>query len=138
MIRRSPKDKKPKEPFWQRITLRSFGKVAVGAVGLEVGLLCAAYIGWRLVHDFMKSLCPEIPKTMDTYLIWSTRAETLYYVSRRTNVDPQFRYDLYTGKYRGAGTYWLSAYYKMGELMDSSLEQREHDLAYWRAVGKDV
>ena len=75
---------------------------------------------------------------MDTYLIWSTRAETLYYVSRRTNVDPQFRYDLYTGKYRGAGTYWLSAYYKMGELMDSSLEQREHDLAYWRAVGKDV
>ena len=57
---------------------------------------------------------------------------------RRTNRDPQFRYDLHTGKYWGAGTYWLSGYYKMGELMDSSLEQRKHDLAYWRSQGKDV
>ena len=34
---------------------------------------------------------------------------------------------------RGAGRLWLSGYYKMGELMDSSLEQRKHDLAYWRS-----
>ena len=57
---------------------------------------------------------------------------------RRTNVDPQFRYDLYTRRYWGAGRLWLSGYYKMGELMDSSLEQRKHDLAYWRSQGKDV
>ena len=59
-------------------------------------------------------------------------------VCRRTNVDPQFRYDLYTRRYWGAGRLWLSGYYKMGELMDSSLEQRKHDLAYWRSQGKDV
>ena len=51
MIRRLPKDQKPKEPFWQRITLRSVGKVAVG---IEVGLLLATYISWRFVHGFTR------------------------------------------------------------------------------------
>ena len=58
--------------------------------------------------------------------------------SRRTNLDPQFRYDLLTGKYWGVGSFWLSTYYKFGEMMDSSLEQRKHDLANWRSQGKDV
>lgn len=65
-------------------------------------------------------------------------AETFSVVSRRINVDPQFRYDLHTGKYWSAGSYMLSGYYKMGETMDSSLDQRKLDLAYWRSLGKDV
>ena len=54
MIRRVPKEEKPKEPFWQRITLRSVGKFAAGAVAIEVGLLLAAYISWRFVHGFTR------------------------------------------------------------------------------------
>lgn len=53
MIRRLPKDKKPKEPFWQRITLRSVGKVAAGAIALEAGFLLTSYLTWRFVHCFM-------------------------------------------------------------------------------------
>ena len=46
MIRRLPKEEKPKEPFWQRISLKN---VASAAVALEVGLVLVAYITWRFV-----------------------------------------------------------------------------------------
>ena len=47
MIRRVAKDQKPKEPFWQRITLRSVGKFATGAIAIEVALLLLGYITWK-------------------------------------------------------------------------------------------
>ena len=46
MIRRLPKEEKPKEPFWQRISLKN---IASGVVALEVGLALVAYATWRFV-----------------------------------------------------------------------------------------
>ena len=51
MIRRVPKEEKPKEPFWQRISLKN---VAGAVVALEVGLALVAYGTWRFVlHDIL-------------------------------------------------------------------------------------
>ncbi len=56
----------------------------------------------------------------------------------KTNRDPEFRYKLLTGQYAQTGQLWLDGYYRLGELMDSSLQQRKHDIEYWRSTGKDV
>jgi hypothetical protein len=62
----------------------------------------------------------------------------VYGFYRRTNRDPELRYKLVKGEYRSPGLYWLEYYYKLGEFMDSSLDQRKGDLEYWRATGKDI
>ena len=49
-----------------------------------------------------------------------------------------FRYRLHQGEFGAPGSWWLEGYYKLGESMDKDLDQRNGDINYWKAMGKEV
>lgn len=57
-----------------------------------------------------------------------------YFIYRRINHDPDFRYVLYKSRFSGV----LEGYYKLGEKINPALGIREADLVYWKTTGREV